>query len=190
MLPITHPRAPRGLFYVENKSNIGTNMSFGGSLSAVSCDGAAKSVITNTRTWARAARHLPFFCRGPCSSAPLLSIQTKPSYKRSLHYYNTQAPEDQTQIASLYLSLNIILELVTRRINTTHSKSQTLLPTMARDDTTYRGIEKDANTYYARLLLAEYIKRVSNDITTEPWFFSMRGNCWLSLNRHIGLSPK
>ena len=61
---------------------------------------------------------------------------------------------------------------------------------MARDDTTYRGIEKDANTYYARLLLAEYIKRVSNDITTEPWFFSMRGNCWLSLNRHIGLSPK
>ena len=54
------------------------------------------------------------------------------------HHYNTQAPEDQTQIVSLSLSLNIILELVTRRINTTHSKSQTLLPTMVRDDTTYR----------------------------------------------------
>ena len=61
---------------------------------------------------------------------------------------------------------------------------------MARDDTTHCGIEKDATTYFARLLVAEYIKSVSNENTTDPWFFSMQGNCWLSLNRHMGLSPK
>jgi len=61
---------------------------------------------------------------------------------------------------------------------------------MLRDDFSFKGIEKDANIYFARMLLAEYIKRVSGDNTTESWFFSLRGNCPLSLNRHMGLSPR
>lgn len=60
---------------------------------------------------------------------------------------------------------------------------------MIRDGTTYHGIEKDESTYFARMLLAQYIIRVADEVTTEPWFFSVRGNCWLSLNRHIGLTP-
>lgn len=52
------------------------------------------------------------------------------------------------------------------------------------------GIEKDDNTYFARLLFAEYFKRVADDDKTMAWYFSVRGNCILSLNRHMGLSPR
>ena len=57
-------------------------------------------------------------------------------------------------------------------------------------DGSWIGIEKDDNTYFARLLFAEYFKRVADDDNTKAWYFSMRGNCKLSLNRHMGLSPR
>jgi len=46
------------------------------------------------------------------------------------------------------------------------------------------------HAYFARLLLAEFIKRVSADVNTSAWYFSVRGNCRLSLNRVLGLSPR
>jgi len=102
-----------------------------GSLEAVSCDGAGKSVNTDLHE----IRPPPsIFCRGQVPPWH----QTKPYYEHMNHHYNTQAPDEQTQIASLYLSINTIFNLLTRRINLTHSKNQTLLPPWTRDDTTYR----------------------------------------------------
>ena len=46
------------------------------------------------------------------------------------------------------------------------------------------------HAYFARLLLAEFIKRVSDDVNTSAWYFSVRGNCRLSLNGVLGLSPR
>jgi len=52
------------------------------------------------------------------------------------------------------------------------------------------GIEKDDDTYFARLLFAEFFKRLSEDDITKAWFYSLRGNCAMSINRLMGLSPR
>ena len=45
------------------------------------------------------------------------------------------------------------------------------------------GIERDDNTYFARLLVAEFIKRVADDNKTQAWYWAVRGNCNFSFNR-------
>jgi len=52
------------------------------------------------------------------------------------------------------------------------------------------GIEKDDDTYFARLLFAEFFKRVAKDDITKAWYYSLRGNCAMSINRLLGLSPR
>ena len=52
------------------------------------------------------------------------------------------------------------------------------------------GIEKDDDTYFARLLFAEFFKRVSEDDITKAWYYSLRGNCAMSINRLMGLSAR
>jgi len=52
------------------------------------------------------------------------------------------------------------------------------------------GIEKDDDTYFARLLFAEFFKRVAKDDITKAWYNTLRGNCAMSINRLLGLSPR
>ena len=64
------------------------------------------------------------------------------------------------------------------------------IASISRDDKSWRDFAKTKHAYSARLLLAEFIKRVSDDVNTSAWYFSVRGNCRLSLNRVLGLSPR
>ena len=64
------------------------------------------------------------------------------------------------------------------------------IASMLRDNKTWRQYAKTKHAYDARLIVAEFIKRLSDDVNTIAWFFSMRGNCRLSLNRVFGLSPR
>jgi hypothetical protein len=133
-----------------------------GSLEAVSCDGAGKSVNTDLHE----IRPPPsIFCRGQVPPWH----QTKPYYEHMNHHYNTQAPDEQTQIASLYLSMNTIFNLLTRRINLTNSKYQTLLPPWTRDDTTYRCNGGEIDSIYDH---HHYLERpIATPIDNiDPWW--------------------
>lgn len=63
------------------------------------------------------------------------------------------------------------------------------IASFSRDDD-WKEFANTRHAYFARLLLAEFIKRMSADDNTSAWYFSVRGNCRLSLNRVLGLSPR
>ena len=98
-------------------------------------------------------------------------MSSTPTHHASNNLVKIQSPVAVFETASLNSLINIPLKYCTSRVKV----PSTSRPTLLLLSPVTRDIIKTQHAYFARLLLADFIKCVSDDVNTSGWLLFARG---------------